>query len=318
MQNGGEVTLKAVALFSGGLDSILAVKLIEEQGIEVIPLHFYTWFTGRRDRNFIAQCQRDYGITPEVVDVREEFLKVLLNPRFGYGQGMNPCIDCKIFFFKKAKELMKDYGARFVISGEVVGQRPMSQRRDTLKLIEKESRLEGLIVRPLSGRLLPPTVPEKEGWIRRELLEDIQGRGRKRQLELAQKFGLKSIPSPAGGCILTDPTFSSRLRQLIEIVEEPSLEEISLLRRGRVFRVDKCLFIVFRDSIPAELKGIWRTEDGRVCGYPMGDTRGIEDVLAGILLRYAKTKKGRVMTPNGAVSASALPPEVVHGYLVGS
>lgn len=244
--------VRALALFSGGLDSILAVKLMEEQDVEVIPIHFYTWFTGNSSSSFVKECEENYKIKPVIVDVQKDFLEVLFNPKYGYGQGMNPCVDCKIFFFKKAKELLKEYNASFVVSGEVVGQRPMSQRKDAIRIIEKESGLEGLIVRPLSGKLLPPTIPEQVGIIDRNKLEAIQGRGRKRQLELAKKYGLKKIPSPAGGCILTDPTFSTRLKKLLEIKPKPELNQIKLLRVGRLFQMEDCLLVVSRT--PSEAK----------------------------------------------------------------
>ncbi len=313
--------MKAVALFSGGLDSILAIKLIESQKIEVIPLHFYTWFTGRIDPDFPKECERCYGISPVVVDLQDEFYRVLMNPKYGYGQGFNPCIDCKILFFKKAGEFTKQEGARFVVSGEVVGQRPMSQRKDTLNLIERESGLEGLIVRPLCAKNLPLSIPEKEGWVDREKLEAIQGRGRKRQLELAKKFSLKKIPSPAGGCLLTDPTFASRIKSLLDVHPNPSLEEVKLLKKGRMFRINGCIFVVARNDTERKqflkASSAWKEENGLAAGIPIGNTKGKEHTLAGILLRYAKKSHGAVFTPEGkSIKTKALPPEVVHTLLV--
>ena len=312
---------KAVALFSGGLDSILAVKLVESQGVEVIPLHFYTWFTGNNSRRFVEECQKNYGISPKIIDLQEEFLDILFSPKYGYGQGMNPCIDCKIFFFRKAKELMETLGASFVVSGEVIGQRPMSQKKDALKIIEKESGLEGLILRPLCAKLLPETIPEKKGWVDRERLEAIQGRGRKRQLELAREFGLKHIPSPAGGCILTDPTFSTRLKALMEISPKPDLDQIKLLRLGRLFRVGDCLVVVSRTPKEAEklsqAKNAWILENISVSAVCFGNCKDKMEIVAGILLRYGKLPRGRVLTPEGAITAAALAPEEVHRYLVG-
>ena len=312
--------MKAIALFSGGLDSILAVKLVERQGIDVIPVHFYTWFTGHKEESFVKMCAKEYGIRPIVVDVSQKFLDVLFAPKYGYGQGMNPCIDCKIFFFREAKRIMEEREAKFIVSGEVVGQRPMSQRKDTLKLIEKESGLEGLILRPLSAKVLPETLPEKLGWVDRNALEGIQGRGRKRQLELAREFGIKSIPSPAGGCILTDPTFSKRLKILMEVVGRPSLDEIRLLRLGRMFRLKGCILIIGRNErenqILSDFDRVWRSEDGKVTAVAVGETTGKERTIAGIILRYARIPSGRVVGPEGTITAEALPPEEVHSLLV--
>ncbi len=233
--------MKAVALISGGLDSLLAVRLVEEQGIEVLPLHMVTPFTGQRDPSFIRRLKDLYGIEVyRVVDLTWEFMPLLVNPPHGFGKNMNPCIDCKILFLRKAREIMEETGASFVITGEVLGQRPMSQRGPVLRLIEKESGLEGLLLRPLSAKLLPPTIPEKEGWVDRERLEAIQGRGRKRQMELASRYGWDRIPSPAGGCLLTDPTYSRRLKDLMDHLppgETPPLREVELLRVGRHFRL---------------------------------------------------------------------------------
>ncbi len=312
---------KAVALFSGGLDSILAVKLVEEQGIRVIPLHIYTWFAGNKSREFLERSRELFGIDPVVLDMQREFFsEVLFSPKHGYGQGMNPCIDCKVFFLKVAKSFMEKEGASFVVTGDVVGQRPMSQKRETLKLIEKEAGLDGLVLRPLSARLLEPTMPEKAGLINRDALEGIQGRGRKRQLELARRFGLKEIPSPAGGCLLTDPTFSKRLKALIEVKKRPKLQEVKLLRLGRILKLNGCILIVARNEREANAlppEELWATEDRGVSGVCVGNCAGLERVIGGILLRYAKKRSGAVITPSGKkVLCTALPPEEVHPLIV--
>ncbi len=233
--------MKAVSLISGGLDSTLATYLVKQQGIEVIGVNFRTPFcacpAARRGGCAGKEAQKFLKIPLKLIFIGEEMLKIVKNPRFGYGQGLNPCIDCKILMLRKAKKIMEEEGAEFVITGEVLGQRPMSQKREIMELIERESGLEGRILRPLCTRHLPPTIPEREGWVRREELLDIQGRSRKVQMMLAEKIGLKEYPSPAGGCLLTDPTFSRRMRDLMENNPEFGLREVELLKLGRHFRL---------------------------------------------------------------------------------
>ena len=232
--------IKAVALFSGGLDSILAVKLIQEQGIEVKGVNFKTPFFGLDEAYVIA---KDLDINLEIIDITEELLKILKKPKYGFGKNMNPCIDCHALMFKKAGEYMNKIGASFILSGEVLGERPMSQNRNSLSIIERESGFEGKILRPLSALLLAEIIPEKEGLVDRNKLLDISGRSRKRQMELAAKMGIKDYPSPAGGCKLTEPAFSKRLRDLFTL-ESFSLEEIELLKLGRHFRLSKDIKLV--------------------------------------------------------------------------
>ena len=232
--------IKAVALFSGGLDSILAVKLIQEQGIEVKGVNFKTPFFGL-DEALIATKGLDMDL--EIIDITKEILGILKNPIHGFGKNMNPCIDCHALMFKKAGEYMIKIGASFILSGEVLGERPMSQNRNSLSLIERESGLEGRILRPLSALLLPETIPEKEGLVNKNKLLNISGRSRKRQMELANKMDLNHYPSPAGGCKLTEPGFSKRLRDLFN-QEKYSLEEIDLLKLGRHFRLNRDIKLV--------------------------------------------------------------------------
>ena len=232
--------IKAVALFSGGLDSILAVKLIQKQGIEVKGVNFKTPFFGL-DRTFFAAKNLDMGL--EIIDLTQELLKILRNPKHGLGKNMNPCIDCHTFMFKKAGEYMSEIGASFIISGEVLGERPMSQNRNSLSIIERESGFEGRILRPLSALLLAETIPEEEGLVDRNKLLNISGRSRKRQMELAVKMGIEDYPSPAGGCKLTEPAFSKRLRDLFA-QGVFSLEDIELLKLGRHFRLSTDIKLV--------------------------------------------------------------------------
>ena len=232
--------IKAVALFSGGLDSILAVKLIQEQGIEVKGVNFKTPFFGL-DKTLASI--KNLNIDLEIIDITQELLEVLRNPKHGLGKNMNPCIDCHALMFKKSGEYMNKIGASFILSGEVLGERPMSQNRNSLNIIERESGFEGRILRPLSALLLAETIPEKEGLVDRNKLLDISGRSRKRQMELAAKMGIRDYPSPAGGCKLTEPAFSKRLRDLFT-QESFSLEEIELLKLGRHFRLSRNIKLV--------------------------------------------------------------------------
>jgi tRNA-uridine 2-sulfurtransferase len=232
--------MKAIALLSGGLDSTLAAKVVIEQGVELEALNFMTVFctcTNRGATCLASQKAVDtLGIPLRVFNVSEEYLSVVKHPRHGYGRNMNPCIDCRIFMLKKAKAYMEESGAAFIVTGEVLGQRPMSQRKDAMRLIEKEAGLEGFILRPLSAKGLPATIPEKEGWVDREKLLKFQGRSRKPQIELAGHYGIHDYPCPAGGCLLTDPGFAKRMKDLMLHKPDFSLNDVHLLKMGRHFR----------------------------------------------------------------------------------
>lgn len=237
--------MKAIILLSGGLDSTIAAELINREGLELFAVNFKTPFClcDRRSSNIgcgsnARRVADTLGIELKVINATDDFLQVLRNPKHGYGANMNPCIDCRILFFKKSKELMEEIGASFVITGEVLGQRPMSQFRQQMDLIEKEAGLDGLVVRPLSARLLPPTVPEKMGWISRERMLNISGRSRKPQITLAKKLGIKDYPCAAGGCLLTDPEFARRIKDLVKH-NELDIPNINLLKWGRYFRLSK-------------------------------------------------------------------------------
>lgn len=189
------------------------------------------------------------GIPLKVFNVSEEYLDVVKHPKHGYGSNMNPCIDCRIFMLKKTKAYMEESGAAFVVTGEVLGQRPMSQRRDAMRLIEKEAGLAGLILRPLSAHFLPITLPEREGWVDREKLLNIQGRSRKPQIRLAEQFDIRDYPCPAGGCLLTDPGFGRRMRDLMDHNPDFSLNDVHLLKSGRHFRLSpKVKLVVGRNE----------------------------------------------------------------------
>ncbi len=198
---------RCLALYSGGLDSIVSIKLVAEMGIEVIPLYFATPFFGSQallqPQKFIADHFKRYGIQPHVVDYTQDFIQILADPRHGYGKHFNPCIDCKIGMLSRARTLLDEMRASFVISGEVLGQRPMSQRRDAMNVIERDSGLKGLLIRPLCARHMPESIPERMGLVNRQALLGIAGRGRTIQERLALRYGLSEIPNPAGGCMLT-------------------------------------------------------------------------------------------------------------------
>jgi len=248
---------KAIALLSGGLDSQLAIAVARAQGIEVEALHFHTGFsvTERRRRlgresgacgDAIRRSGSQLGVPVRIIDVSREYMDVALHPQYGYGANVNPCVDCHLFMLRKARQHMLQVGADFVITGEVLGQRPMSQHRRALQLLERESELEGLLLRPLSARLLSPTTPEREGWVDRDRLYAFDGRSRKPQMRLAEELGLEEYPQPAGGCLLTDENYARRFRDLVAHADIETLtpEDMMLLAIGRHFRVSeraKCI-----------------------------------------------------------------------------
>jgi len=243
--------MKAIALISGGLDSILAARLIKEQSVDVIGLHFAIPFclaSKKKSSSSPRELAQDMGIEFRQVKLEEDFLSIVQRPRYGYGSNINPCIDCKILMLRKAKELMKEWQAGFIVTGEVLGQRPMSQNRPALELIDKKSGLYGYLLRPLSAKLLEETIPEKEGWVSRDRLLGFNGRSRKAQMELAKTFALEDYPNPAGGCLLTDPQFAKRVKDLIDHndLNPPAVE---LLKVGRHFRLsEKAKLVVGRNE----------------------------------------------------------------------
>ncbi len=232
---------KALGLLSGGLDSILAVKVLQMQGIDVTAISFVTPFFKAENAQKAAHR---LGIPIVIKDITEEYLAMLLNPRYGYGRGMNPCIDCHTLMLKIAGVVMREKGFDFLFTGEVLGERPMSQNRTSLHIVAKNSGFAGYILRPLSAKLLPVTKPEEEGKVDRARLFDISGRQRKRQFELAKLYGIKDAPTPASGCLLTDPCFSARLKDLLNRNKNPTVQDIELLKIGRHVRVGENYKIV--------------------------------------------------------------------------
>ncbi len=295
--------MRALALFSGGLDSLLAMKLIIEQGIEVIGLYFDTGFGGRANeekKRYLQEVAQKIGAKLEIIDIKEQFIQeILFDPKYGYGKNFNPCIDCHANMIRIAKALLPKYDAHFIISGEVVGQRPMSQRFDALKKVENLSTADGLILRPLSAKLLPPTIPEQKGWVDREKLLGISGRSREVQMELAKKWGIENYESPSGGCLLTDEYFSTKLKEHVEH-ERFDLEDVEVLKWGRHFRLqDGAKLVVSRNKEENEkLRSIPLTKytlftlplPGPVSIISSGASKADKELAARIALTYSKAK----------------------------
>ena len=249
---------KVVALLSGGLDSQLAIKMMQEQGFDISAVAIKTPFCdfdcGRGCGFEIRERADDLDVNLKTVYLGDEYIEMLKHPKHGIGAGFNPCIDCRSMMFDAAKKHMEEIGAEFIISGEVLGQRPMSQHAPALRTIENESDLVGKIVRPLSAALLPETDPEKNGLIKRENLGMISGRTRRNQLDMAEKYGIENPPNAGGGCLLTEPHFGIKAKDLFSHTENPTINDIDLLKIGRHFRLDEeTKFIVGRNKDENEM-----------------------------------------------------------------
>jgi tRNA-specific 2-thiouridylase len=314
---------KAVILLSGGLDSTLAARIIQDQGIDLHAIHFTSPFctcshktpgNAGGCRSAAHEVAVGMGIPIRTVSKGEEYLEIVKNPRHGRGSAMNPCIDCRIFTLRKAKAFMEEIGASFLVTGEVVGQRPMSQRDDTLRSIENHSGCSGLILRPLSAQHLSPTLPEREGWVDREKLLGITGRSRKEQIRLAEEFKIGDYPCPAGGCMLTDRTFSLKVRDLLDHQPSFGMHEVLLLKAGRHFRVGGIKAIVAKsEEENRRLEAICRGKDTVFVAHThpgpsvtvLGGTEEERlDLLSRIFTRYGKTGSGgpfeiREIAPGG-------------------
>ncbi len=328
---------RAVALLSGGLDSTLAVKLILDQGIEVHALNFTSAFCtcdsgGKHKKGEQGGCRSEarrvaeaFGIPIKVLLKGLDYIDIVRNPRHGYGKGINPCVDCRIYMFKRAKEYMEEIGAEFAITGEVLGQRPMSQRRDTFRIIERESGLEGRILRPLCAKHLEPTIPERTGMVDRERLLSMLGRTRRPQMELAEDLNIGDYPCPSGGCLLTDKIFSKKVRDLLDHKESVTMKDLQALKLGRHFRYHGTKLIVSRnESENVRLRNLIQEGDtvlepegfpgpvALVCG---GATNGTVEMAARLILRYASRnteKRGTVLVIHGGKTTSlevANPPD---------
>jgi len=233
---------RAVALLSGGLDSLLAARIVQQQGFEVDALNIRTVFECSEVRAALAAAE--LGVRLTVLSVADDYLDVIREPSYGYGKAVNPCVDCRIYMCKMAKTFMEEVDACVVVTGEVLGQRPMSQRRWQVEVIERKSGLEGRLLRPLSAKLLPPTIPEREGLIDRDRLYEFNGRGRRRLIALAGELGIKRIPQPSTGCALTQATFAPRVRDLLEFHPRATRWDFELLNLGRHVRLDEHTKIV--------------------------------------------------------------------------
>lgn len=299
--------IRAVGLLSGGLDSTLAVKLMLDQGIDVVALNFRSPFCqcDRRGRCEAAEVAAKFAIPLHMIVGGDDYLRMLRNPKYGYGSGMNPCIDCRILMLRKAKSYARKIGAKFLFTGEVLGERPMSQHRKALEIIEKESGLEGKILRPLSAKLLPPTESELKGWVNREKLLSIKGRSRRPQMALAKNLGIYDYPCPAGGCLLTDKEFAARLRDLFSYRRRVRLHDVALLKIGRHFRVGENKIIVGRNE--AENKTLLSFDDGKLtylevpnCGSPVTVLQGRPTkktliIAAKLTARYSDAEGDKVL-----------------------
>jgi tRNA U34 2-thiouridine synthase MnmA/TrmU len=307
---------KALALISGGLDSALAIHLVKEQGIEVVGLHFTSFFSpieSPEKASAVTTTAEQVGAEVIFRAKGPEFLDIIRNPEHGRGKNLNPCIDCRIYTLKRAHQIMEEIGASFLVTGEVVGQRPMSQRKDTLRFIEKRAGVAGLVVRPLSAKILPISVPEQEGALDREKFLDIAGRGRKIQLSLASQIGLTGFSTPAGGCLLTDRTFSKRLKDLLDHEADLAPQSLSLLKIGRHMRLSEKLKVIVarNDTENKRIKEI--APQARLfepAGFPgpialaHGELGAGEDIIiASIIRRYAReSSRGeliKITAPDG-------------------
>jgi len=298
--------VKALAVFSGGLDSIIAVKIIQEQGIDVLGITFETpFFSSSKAR----EAARQIELPLIVLDITEVHLQMLMNPRYGYGKNMNPCIDCHTLMLKITGGKMNELGADFIFTGEVLGQRPMSQGKQMLGVVARNSGYPDYILRPLSAKLLPETKPEREGKVKREQLLDIQGRGRKTQISLAEHYGISDYAPPAGGCLLTDPMFAKRLRDLLNHKKDFSIRDIELLKFGRHFRInEKTKIIVGRNRADNEaIQKLTETQDvtiymasyrGPTVLIPGGGDSEIINLAAALCARYSDAPKDEKVAAN--------------------
>ena len=295
------MTTRAVALLSGGLDSMLAIRILQEQGVEVEALNFQTIFTCCKDN--AAQAAHDLGVRLTILGQEDDYIELVRNPRYGYGKGANPCVDCRIYMFVRAKAFMHEVGASMIVSGEVLGQRPMSQKRRDLDTIAHQAQLDGLLLRPLSAKLLPPTLPELSGQVDRKRLYSYSGRSRKGLIALAQQFGFKNIPSPSTGCSLTETLFAGKVHDLIQLDPNSERWDFELLNVGRHLRMDAhTKVVVGRNASENEsLNARYRERESRASALlvPIGfagptvmligpPTDGALQFAGGLLLRYTK------------------------------
>jgi len=303
-EEGRSFMTTALAMISGGLDSTLAAKIVKDQGIEVIGICFKSNFFGEKNA---LKMVKQIDIPLEVIDFSDEHFEMAKNPKHGYGKNMNPCIDCHAMMMRHCGQLLEKFHADFIITGEVLNQRPMSQNRSALDIVKNESGIGHKILRPLCAKNLNPTQMEIEGLIDREALMDIKGRNRKIQMELAEKFGILDYPSPAGGCKLTEPNYSLRLRDLLDHKKDVSKKDLELLKIGRHFRVSKDAKIISTRTqeegelleqllTPEDLIFIAKDYNGTTVVIIGKATNEDIEFAAGISGRYCKGKDEKIIT----------------------
>ena len=322
--------IRAISLFSGGLDSTLAAKLVSMQGVEVIALHADIGFGGLGDKKkHLELMAKQAEATLKIVDIKQEYLdEVLFTPKYGYGKNFNPCIDCHGFMFSLAKSMMDELGASFLISGEVMGQRPMSQNKMALQSVINISKTKDILLRPLCAKLMEPTLAETQGWVDRQKLLDISGRGRSRQLQLAKELGIVEYESPAGGCLLTDVGFSNRLREFVAH-DKLEVEDIDILKAGRHIRLPEgAKLIVGRNKDDNEklqqienAKFVQVTQDavGPLSLIEKGASNADKLLAAQIIATYSRHQDSEVEVKIGEEKITTLPfasKQMIQPYLV--
>ncbi len=326
--------MRALALFSGGLDSMISVKLITDQGIDVTAIHIDMGFGSSKDKSQLLQTRaKMVGADFDIVNIREQFVEeILFDPKYGYGKNFNPCIDCHGNMFRVAKGLMAKHDASFIITGEVLGQRPMSQRSEAIKNVTRLAGDEegGIILRPMSAKLMTPTIPEKEGWVDREKLLGIEGRSREMQLKLAKEYGFEEFESPGGGCLLTEGAFEQKIRDLLSY-EKFTTQDIDLLKVGRHLRLpDGAKLVIGRNKEDNEQ--IERIENDKYVFAKANDIAGPLNLIsknatiadkklaASLILTYTKTPKeqeGSVSIGEETIKAKSLQSkQEAHKYFV--
>jgi tRNA U34 2-thiouridine synthase MnmA/TrmU len=314
-------TRKAIALLSGGLDSALAARIVKDQGIEVVGLHLLSPFGCIEEVEKVAE---ELGIRLLMRDKGEAYLDLVQNPTFGYGKAINPCIDCRIYMFEIGERVMREEKAAFLVTGEVLGQRPMSQQKHSMDIIDKKSPVDRLVLRPLSAHRLAPTIPEEEGWVDREKLLGIWGRGRKDQLALAKEFGLTQHKSPGGGCLLTEQAFGKRLRDFFDNptyrTSQERMAQSQMLRYGRHFRIaDGIKIIVGRNQQENEnLEKLWPQAGGTLFRpenfdgpsvIAFGDVRPYRQPIGAVIARYGKGAAGKTVFVDDRKETAVFPVE---------